>query len=317
MNKQRGQDVNKREEFWDNLSKQSNSFDVIYDADFSKALKITHKELSQINNVVFDILYYSLTNNTQREVGSPQNHQQIIDYLDKQISFSVNFPSNANRFVQLENLLLETMQKRGLLQQVVGIQFPIDVRVVQATAPPGYLDRRDAIDFMHCDGWRGEPNDGVNCLLYSHAPEGCSRLHILDLPKNRLNTMAKFKGDEKNTGGLLDGLQPIDFKHEPGIMIFFDSYAPHKVLRQGKSTRISLNFSLRRNDPYQVLDDRWGRDRQSWDKYWYLPTQVSKSFEARCSNEVDQLLSQGKTEAATLRKQYITQKLLKNSSEVY
>lgn len=306
-----------REEFWDDWPIESKAIDMVYESDFSKALRLNDAELKTVNQLVFDIVYHSLDAKLQKQLGSSAEHQAIIDHLDLQQSFNIEFTGNADRFVGLETLMIDALANNGLLEHIKGIQFPIDVRVVQAKAPLGYLDRVDAIDYMHCDGWRGEPNDGVNCLLYCVVDDDSSRLNILDLPKNRMPDMANFTGDEKNTGNLLEGLNPIIFPHEPGVLVLFDSYAPHHAHRRGNKTRISLNFSLRRNDVYSVIDERWGRNRQSWDKYWYLPQSNIGTFKARCESEIKQLVDAGKDDIAILRLHYIDNKLLKNSNEAY
>jgi hypothetical protein len=298
-----------REEYWAGWPNQN----WVYDSDYSKAITLAPTDLSPINHCVFDIIYHSLNKEAQQSVGSPKNAQDILNYLDEQSSFSINFEKNADRFVHLEQLIVNYLNEKGLLKQIKGIQFPIDVRVVQATPPPGYLDRKDAIDYIHCDGWRGEPNDGVNCLLYCWANEDCSRLHILDLPEQRMDDMVNFQGDERNTGNLLQGLRPIEFEHKSGVLVLFDSYAPHCAERHGSRTRISLNFSLRREDVYRVFDDRWARKRQSWDKFWRLPQSGVSTFKERCASELSQL----EQEAAQLRQAYIDNKLLNNYTEDY
>jgi len=97
-----GRDVKSREEFWDNWPVQPESLNNVFDSDFSKALRISDEELDQINSLVFEIIYYSLEDSIQCEVVSANDHEKIIQYLDSQVSFSINFESNANRFVALE-----------------------------------------------------------------------------------------------------------------------------------------------------------------------------------------------------------------------
>lgn len=312
-----GHTMKSREQFWDEWPIEPRHPESVYQSDYSKALKISSDELETINTLVFEVIYHSLEPDVQQQVCSARHRDDILRYLDTQERFSIDFAVNADRFVELELVLLEVMNRRALLKHIKGIQFPVDIRVVQAKPPAGYLQRKDAIDYMHCDGWRGEPNDGVNCLLYCQASEHTSRLHILDLPKERMAQVAAFDGDERDCGAVINGLKSIEFEHNPGVMVFFDSYAPHHAFRNGNQTRISLNFTLRRRDAYEVIDERWARERQSWDKYWCLPEHDMHTFQSRCASEIARLQDRGNSNAARLRQLYIDQKLSNNTNEVY
>jgi ectoine hydroxylase-related dioxygenase (phytanoyl-CoA dioxygenase family) len=165
------------------------------------------------------------------------------------------------------------------------------------------LEKRKPVDFLHTDAWRGEPDDIVNCVLYCAVSDKTSQLVVYDT--SEIEKFENYTGPEKEAGFLIQDAPEIKFDHKPGEAIFFDAYTPHNTRRNGSEIRISLNFSFRRHDPYETLDEKWDRDQQPWGKYWYFPQQKHYTFEGRCNDELEKIVQSGNSKALTWRQNVI------------
>lgn len=186
--------------------------------------------------------------------------------------------------VEVESQMARWLESYELKQYAVGISFPILKRVVQPKPPQGYLIKSNAIDHIHCDPWRGEPADGVNAIYYQAVGR--------DTPVTELYNV-DIGGIERMKRGL-EGLKYLSFYEALefetyGRMLLFDAYVPHRAVRYGTRDRVSLNFTLRRLDPYAIIDARWDQPQQNWSKYWYLPDGGLETFSDRVTWEVAEI----------------------------
>jgi hypothetical protein len=289
-----GLTVSERLAYWNHLD--GASFGVakeVFKVPLARCIELAPADLGQINARVFDIVARSWKDDprkidgidTQTEAG----RRQLLDALNATTRFSIDVKGNLDRFVQLEVELLNVFVRLGLLQGIVGWQFPVDIRVVHPRPPESYLKRRDATDYMHCDPWRGEPADLVNVVMYCEVSDQASQLELYSVTPAELPRFEAYDGDEKESAFLLGGRPPIQFDHRSGQIILFDGYLPHRTRRLGDSVRISLNFSLRRLNPYAVIDDRWNRERQAWHKFWFMNEARVQTFTDRYQEELKKI----------------------------
>lgn len=297
-----------RKEFWDTSWSKINDF--VFDHDFVKAFAFTEIEISSINSLVAEIIQKSSGDRTIKSLS------EIRQDLDQTTTFALRTGRCLDEFVRLENLIVGLFEERELTKNLVGIQFPIDLRVVHSKPPPGYLDRKDAVDYLHCDGWRGEPNDGVNCLIYCDVGEESSHVQLYNVDREHISEMEMYKGKEEDAWPVVKKYPEVEFKHQAGQAIFFDSYSPHRTKRMGDKVRISLNFTFRRVDPYNIIDERWFRPRQNWSKYWYLPKEKARSFNDRLEIELETIDKKHDQVAKEKRLEYV-QRLNVGENNVY
>ena len=222
---------------------------------------------------------------------TPGQRQELLRALNDTTRFAIDTRGNLDRLVGLEVELGRIFKRLGLMDGVVGWQFPIDIRVVHPQAPENYLARKDATDYLHCDPWRGEPADLVNVVMYCEVNAHSSQLELYVVDPGELARFEAYTGDERESEYLLEGRPPVEFSHQPGQVILFDGYLPHRTRRLGDSVRISLNFSLRRLNPYAVIDDRWDRARQAWHKFWFVNDSNAMTFADRYHAELRRIAS--------------------------
>jgi hypothetical protein len=290
-----------RKEFWANCWQQTTPLSI--DKPYCKAFQLKPENLQHLNEQVFKIIYGSMDKEAQSLVGSAANHDQITDWLSNTKIFSIDVVNQLDKFMELEARILQAFKEMNFINHVNAIQLPVDIRIVHPVPPPNYLEKRKAVDFMHTDGWRGEPPDVVNCVLYCVAGDKTSQLVVYDVPEGEIDKFEAYEGDEREACVLTEELPEVAFRHIPGETVFFDAYTPHHTRRNGDEVRISLNFSFRRGDPYEVFDERWDRSQQNWSKYWTLPQeQAGYTFETRCDQELKKLIAAGHTEAIEQRK---------------
>jgi hypothetical protein len=260
---------------------------VAFEEPLASGINLGAADMAEIQAQVFKIIGGSFEDvGAHIDPASIAGRAALIDRLNGTTRFAVNVRGQLDAFVKLELALLDCFGSLGLLDGIMGLQFPVDIRVVHAQPPDGYLDRRDAVDYLHCDPWRGEPPDLVNVVLYCVASDNASQLELYSIDRNELPIFEAYAGDERDSDMLLRGRPPVRFEHQPGQLILFDGYLPHRTQRRGTEIRISLNFSLRRADPYAVIDERWDRPRQAWDKFWSLNDGTCSDFAARMNAEL-------------------------------
>lgn len=290
--------VKDRNQFWaTTFARPSFKANQFLDKPYCKGLQLDSNDFDSINEVIYEIVFNSMDAASRQTAKSSKNREAILEQLNQTTSFSIAMLEQIDTFVELERRVLAAFNKLGVLEALPAVQFPMDIRVVHPEAPPKYLEKRDAIDYMHTDSWRGEPPDIVNVVLYNHVTDDCSHLVVLDVPPGGIDVFASYTGEEKEALPLYEHLPELDIAHRDGAMYLFDAYNPHRTKRNGNSVRISLNFSFRRNDPYSTLDEKWDRPRQPWSKYWLTNVQRAKSFEERCQLELSALNTRPEAQA--------------------
>lgn len=279
---------------------------VIFKFPLARCEELAQPELDEVNARVFDIIGRSWPGGTfgggKLDMRAVSARRELLQALNGTSHFSIDTKGNLDRLVALEVELMKIFRRHGLMEGIVGWQFPIDIRVVHPRAPDNYLKRRDATDYMHCDPWRGEPDDLINVVLYCEVGDSSSQLELYSVNPEELPRFEAYTGDEQQSEFLLEGRPPVAFSHRPGQLITFDAYLPHRTRRMGDAVRISLNFSLRRLSPYAVIDGRWDRPRQAWHKFWFVNDTQATTFSGRCREELRQIAETGSAEALVARR---------------
>lgn len=274
----------------------------VFNFPLARCIALSEQDRDEINAQVFGIIARSWPGGAGLDAGSREGRQEILRALNETTRFAIDVPGNLDRFVALEVELIDVFKRIGLMQDIVGWQFPIDIRVVHPKPPENYLARKDATDYLHCDPWRGEPTDLVNIVLYCEVSDQASQLELYRVDPDELPRFEAYTGDERDSDYLLEGRPPIAFDHRPGQVIVFDGYLPHRTRRLGDSVRISLNFSLRRSAPYAVIDDRWDRPRQAWHKFWFVNESGVMTFAERRDGELRRITAEAGPAALEARR---------------
>ncbi len=273
--------------YWNSLKTGPGSkASTVFNFPLTRCITLSERDRDEINAQVFGIIARSWPGGAGIDTRTPEGRQAVLRGLNETSRFSVDVKGNLDRFVALEVELLEVFGRLGLTRDIVGWQFPIDIRVVHPKPPENYLARKDATDYLHCDPWRGEPKDLVNIVLYCEVSDQASQLELYRVDPDELPRFEAYTGDERDSDFLLEGRSPIAFDHRPGQLIVFDGYLPHRTRRLGDSVRISLNFSLRRSNPYGVIDEAWDRPRQAWQKFWFSNDKKVMTFAERRDEEL-------------------------------
>jgi hypothetical protein len=277
--------------------------EVVFDLPLTRCIALPKVDADEICSQTYAIVARSWGGGPlDADAATAEGRSEILRALNRTTSFSIDVMGNIDRFVKLENTLLDTFSRAGLLAGIAGMQFPVDIRVVHPNPPENYLQRRDAVDYLHCDPWRGEPDDIVNVVLYCDVSDDTSQLELYAVDPADLPAFEAYVGDERESAVLLGGRPPVEFQHRPGQLILFDAYLPHRTRRLGHSVRVSLNFSMRRLNPYAVIDEKWDRPRQQWHKYWFVNESRQETFQGRYQEELHRIAAGESPTALAARK---------------
>lgn len=267
-----------------------------------KSMRMTEAEFNKISGLSCQII-----SGSARELEGLQipagDSLALIDALKK--TNRVSMTKKFDEFVELESLVLDMLRDRGALNGVKGIEFPFNLRVTHPSPPPEYLSLPDATHLLHCDPWAGVPGDTVNFFFYIEVDNSASQIEFLDISEENLAAFEKHTGTYREAASLLEGLNPLKVEAEPGLGYVFDSYHVHRTRCGADSIRISIDFRVRLEDPYAVLDETWFLSRVYWHRYWYLPEGTVKNFRERCFLELEKLNALGLDEAVKFREKAI------------
>lgn len=267
-----------------------------------KSIRMSEPELSEISSLACRIISGSASELKDTQIA-PGDRLALIDALNRTNRISIT--KKLDEFVELEDLVLEMLRSRGALKGVKGIEFPFNLRVSHPTPPPEYLTLPNPTDLPHCDPWAGVPGDTINFFFYIEVDDSASQLEFLDIGREDLEAFEKYAGCYREAAPLLEGLTPLKVTAEPGQGYVFNSYQVHRTRRGTDNIRISIDFRLRLEDPYAVLDENWFHPRVSWHRYWHLPKGRVRTFAERCRLELQELRAQGTDEAVKFRAQAI------------
>ena len=156
-----------RKEFWETgFDRPELRASLFVDTPYCKAFQISQDELDEIRDRAHEIVSLPRREDSKRgRIFS--NRTGLLAHLNKTRSFSIDVANNLDLFVQLENSVISVFSRYGVLKGLVGCQFPMDVRVVHAAPPPGYLERRRmrSIIFIATPGGASRPMWSTACSI--------------------------------------------------------------------------------------------------------------------------------------------------------
>lgn len=295
-----------RDLYWESLWTDSPAKGRLFlDYPYVKAQLLDDVALAPIRQLVFELFARTLDPVCPQEAATSEGRAAIMSSLNATTSFSL--AQDLDAMTQLDTLLTKLLREMGLLKGICGMQFPVTVRASHPAPPLGYVKRDYATDHFHCDPWAGEPTDLINCFMYIQVDSSSSCLELLLADREHLNRFSEFNGAYALIAPLVLNLQAVPYTPANGQLIVFDSFTPHRTVRQGSTVRLSIDFRLRREDPYAEaeLDERWDKGGFGGQTYWYPSHGKVSTFAERCEIELSRLRKKGGRKAISRRIEYI------------
>ncbi|MDZ4677711.1 MAG: hypothetical protein SGI74_09400 [Oligoflexia bacterium] len=274
-----------RTEFWNALNQNSKIKPDIFDCQFTKSYLAAPENYEAIKKSVFEIILGSLPKSEIHSVKTPNDYERIIEQINGTKSLAIK--KNWDLFVKLEKSVIDELDRLGLTSLIKGIEFPINVRVAHGRAPEEYKETDYATDHLHSDLWAGEPDDIINCLMYIDGDLKSTYMELYNPLESKVAAIASFNGPYRAFDAKMEGIEKVNYVAQEGQFILFDGVCPHQTIRKGGGARISIDFRIRRVDPYKNTEDKPYRSGM-WGKYWYLDSK-SETFQQRCENELIKL----------------------------
>ena len=253
------------------------------------SFNINNKTLGEINKCVVDLFNYNENKNFK-------NISKIQKFLNKTKYYSLK--RNLNIMTKLEQVVLNNFKKLKIINKNIrGIQFPMDIRIVHPHKP-NQLKNKYLTSSIHCDTWTEEPFDIINVIVYLHVNKNTPKISILQSSHKDLINYSKFTNIYKKKFFLyskkyfsilhdLENKRPYKLNHTNGQVMIFNSYLPHRTLREGNEVRISLEFRLKIINPY--LNVNIWKKNNNHARYWLLPELQNNDFFQRLRHEKNQI----------------------------
>jgi hypothetical protein len=200
---------------------------------------------------------------------------------------------------KLESLVLEFFKSKKLLNKyILGIEFPINIRIIHPLSP-FQIKTRYSTASIHCDPWAGEPDDMINVVINLIINKKTSEIKILKTNNNEIQLYKKLGNTYKNKNflnskkyfTLLNKLKKKDtynLKNIPGQVFIFGGYLPHYTCRKGDEVRIGLEFRLRTKSPF-VSTKNWNNRLNRRGRYWHLPKKNIFNFNEKLKFEYSKI----------------------------
>ena len=279
-----------RKNFWKDIIID---YKIDFKSDYMLSINLKETYLDQLRESALKIINFSL-------------NEKFTD-LDKALieinkTTSIKLIKDKDLFTSLDSLLFKVIKSTGLDKIVKGIEFPSNVRVAHGNAPNSYLDRNYATDYFHSDIWSDEPKDIINVMIYLAGDLNATKMEIFEFDEKLEKELLEYKGGYKNTPFAKKDFTEIKYTPKPGQMLIWDGIVPHNTKRENGSARISIDFRLKRSDPYTIIDDTWFRDYIPISRYWYLNKENNQLFEDRIREEIELISLLHSNEKSELRK---------------
>lgn len=280
----------KRKFFWkDYLLDQR----IDFNSNFMFSTCVTKNHLNELKKIAIKIINKSLN---KKFVSL----DQALVEINK--ASSIKLIKDKDLYTSLDSTLYDILKDLGLDKLAKGIEFPSNLRVAHGKPPNSYLERNYATDYFHSDIWSDEPEDIINVMIYLAGDLNATKMQIFEFDDALEEKLLKYKGGYKNTPFSKKDFNEIKYKPQEGQILIWDGVVPHNTKRENGSARISIDFRLKRKDPYLIIDDKWFRDYIPISRYWYLNKNSITSFEERIEEEIKQISIHHSNEKSILRK---------------
>ena len=251
--------------------------------------RIDNKVLSEINKCIVDLFNY----NQSKKFKSINEVQK---FLNKTKFYTLK--RNLNLMTKLEKIIYNYFKKKKFFnKKVKGIQFPIDLRIAHPKKPKK-LKKKYMTSSIHCDTWTEEPLDIVNVIIYLVVKKNTPKISILKTNNTEINKYMNYAKTYKNKFFLylkkyfsilkdLENKSSYNINHRNGEAIIFNSFLPHKTIREGNEVRLSLEFRLKTENPYKNTES-W-KKTNNYGRYMFLPNGVDEDFFQRMKSELKKI----------------------------
>ncbi len=216
---------------------------------------------------------------------------------------------------RLESFILKCLKKKILNKSIIGVEFPINVRIVHPSIP-NQIKKRYSTTSIHCDPWAGEPDDMINVIINLIINKKTSKVKIVKTTNKEAKLYKKLsrtykKKDFLNSKKYFKELRKLEekdtynIKNVRGQTFVFGGFLPHYTYNKGNEVRLGLEFRLRTKDPFSTLT-RWKSRLNRSGRYWYLPNKNHKDFLSKINDEFSMIKRKSKKKLfLKLRKQEI------------
>jgi len=276
---------------------------LLYDGPYIKALMFEEDELKAICEEAYGIIEKSLEAVGARSSMEPYDEAALLHDLNKLAR--IYMVKDLDAFARLESRLVASMKKRGILEGVCGMEFPMNIRVMHGEIPPDSINFPLASHHLHCDLWADEPEDSLINLLYLGGDVNSTYCEFYEFPQSEVESLETYRGPYNGYNGPKDNFTLIPLPPAPGQFAAFDIITPHKTTRLGGKARISIDFRLRRDYPYCPESEAWNRDHIPFSRYWFINPDEVSSFAEKCQYELGRLKREGDDAGYEARRAWI------------
>ena len=248
------------------------------------------KRLTIVNNLVKNLFEFN-------ENKKFKNLKHVQKFLNKTKYYKLE--KNLDIMTKLENYVLECFKDKKLLNNhIVGMEFPINIRIIHPSSP-SQIRTRYSTASIHCDPWAGEPNDMINVIVNLIINNKTSKIKIIKTSNKESQFYKKLGNTYKNKNflnskkyfNILDQLKKkktYNLKNAPGQVFIFGGYLPHYTQRKGDQVRIGLEFRLRTRSPFYSIKN-WNNRLNRSGRYWHLPKKNILNFEKKLKFEYSKI----------------------------
>jgi len=292
-----------RETYWSGIRKHYRPKQPLFLNDYIRGEILSEDDFAPIRELVYRLFAKTLDPEHPNDSNTDKGRNRTLTQLSETVRFVLH--RDLDLMTELDLLMYKLLDRRGLLTGIEGFQFPMNVRAVHPLPPDGYVEGAHATDHRHCDPWVGAPDDMINCFLYVQADKDTSILNLYDVKREQIEACSRFRGSYLEGAHLVNSLYAVPYTPAAGQFIIFDTFVPHNTVRRQPGMRLSIDFRMRRTNPYGVLDERWDAGSGGWDYYWYPNTGRAKSFEERTRDEYARLRKVGNLSGLEFREKNV------------
>jgi hypothetical protein len=149
-------------------------------------------------------------------------------------------------FNELQAVTGQWFQSIGFEPIVDDILSPVTVRVVAGHADAKTEARPYATNKMHSDAWSGVPADSFNLVLMLGGDSERTQLEFCNPPEDFEEHWLKILDSYDIGHDYVKDCPRLPVVAPTGTAVFFDAVVPHRTMRKGGESRITLQTTLRR-----------------------------------------------------------------------
>ncbi|MBT4769039.1 MAG: hypothetical protein HOO00_00740 [Rhodospirillaceae bacterium] len=292
-----------RSEYWENAYRAVPESALLYDGPYIKSLMFEEDELEGIREEAYGIIEKSLEVVGARSSTEPYDEAALLHDLNQ--LDRIYMVRDWDVFARLESRLIQSMKKRGILEGISGMEFPMNIRVMHGKIPPDSVNFALASHHLHSDLWADEPEDSLINLLYLGGDVSSTYCEFYDFPQGEVASLEAYRGPYSGYDGSQANFTLVPLPPAVGQFAAFDIIVPHKTTRLGGAARISIDFRLRRDDPYCSDSEAWNREHIPLSRYWLINPDEVSCFAEKCRYELGRLKQEGDEAGYEARRAWI------------